>query len=265
VPFTFSINYVSNIDNATSIVNFVSGTISNCEVNFAGVTRETGSNATISFIAPSPINSSSYVLFKILYGGAYVNYDLSMVSGNGSCQLFLSPDTTGIPSATCDLTKGTGAGSFQCKCNNASLQSNSTVTLRLTPVNNPPVTNNYLNYNLSVQTSDNSSFVYDSTQSCNLNSVSPETHTGTVSTVNGSSYKINTNYLSPVVTTSGNVSSNFNSGDFIQIVANGGITFSYGVTMSVSQSVSLNYTVQNSSSSNTSILTKNNKNSDLIT
>jgi len=121
----------------------------------------------------------------------------------------------GTPSSTISATiLNLNQPPFACTFINVSLPANSSVSLFLNHVRNPPYKSNYFLNDFYVTTRD-ASLNYDSATKCIPNDVIVDSYAGTF---NLATQLVNTNYVSPIFSSVGNITKNFNSYDSLVVV-----------------------------------------------
>jgi len=241
----------------STTTTYTPGVISNCTLNFAGVTGQQVSTATVSFITGDPILKNR-TLFQISYGGVTGVYNSSPISivnnGNLSCQVSIN---NGAFSSVVSATLVPGSAIFKCDFTNLNLSANSNVVLKLNNVVNPPFTTNYLSGSFQVDTSDGIRF-YDTVPSCALMPVAADTY---MATLDRSTYLVNSIYSNPTFTTINQIASRtFSQNDEI-LIMHAGITIStVGPYLMFVRPISQNRLQFNTvpGNSSTDIVTRNN-------
>jgi hypothetical protein len=191
--------------------------LTNCTLNYAGVTGQQVSTANVSFITADPIYKNR-TLFQISYGGVTGVYNSSPTSivnnGNLTCQLSINngPFTTQVSAVLVS-----GSAIFKCDFTNVNLTANSQVILKLNNVVNPPFTTNYLSGNFQVDTSDGFKY-YDTVSACTLNPVTADTYSAVL---DSSLYIVNSIYSNPTITTSSSITKSFLQHDEIHLIHTG--------------------------------------------
>ena len=212
---TYSFTISSNNTNDSlspsiyNTVNYSPGSLQSCQYSFSGTTEQTNSSLSVSFVIKDqiPVGSNKVTI------GYPVKWDnsntKSMTSGSVTLTCTYSVNQSTQTTALCSYDSTNVYVTINIT---STIVSNSTLSIVISGVNNPPTLQTSTSSSFKVSTFDFAGFLIDSLQSCNVSDTTLSAITGSFTNTN---LKINTAYSSPQINFTGSVPVTFQSGDIL--------------------------------------------------
>lgn len=189
---TYSFTISSNNSNDSlslsiyNTVNYSPGSLQSCQYSFSGTTELTNSSLSVNFVIKDQIptgNNKVTIGYPVKWDNSNTK---SMTSGSVTitCTYSVNQSTTNTAICTYDSTNVYVTINIT-----STIVSNSTMTIVISGVNNPPTQQTSTSSSFKVSTYDFAGYLIDSLQSCNVSDTTLSATTGSFTNTN---LKINT-------------------------------------------------------------------------
>jgi hypothetical protein len=212
---TFSFTISSNNSNDSlspsiyNTVNYSPGSLQSCQYSFSGTTEQMNSSLSVNFVLKDQIptgNNKVTIGYPVKWDNSNTK---SMTSGSVTLTCTYSVNQSASNTAFCSYDS---TNVYVTLNTTSTIVSNSTLTVVISGVNNPPTLQTSTSSSFKVSTFDFAGFLIDSLQSCNVSDTTLSATTGSFTNTN---LKINTAYASPQINFTGSVPVTFQSGDIL--------------------------------------------------